>query len=220
MRWNKMVYDHEREERWERWLSIRYFVLVLSFVVCFTASPAVEGGMIEIRATYERAVEQRGRAVTEALDAVEVFLQNNPSDVVATMYRGSLYAMLAGDSFFPWKKIYYLHKGVDLMDSAMERLAYANPHGRDPELEMLLVRGVTNARIPRVFNRSGMARRDLSRIHEHWGFPRLPEKVRAEVLAWIARYAREDGETDRAENAMAEARNLNATVADAVWGGK
>jgi hypothetical protein len=128
--------------------------------------------------------------------------------------------MYAGDSFFPWKKLYYLRKGVDLMDSAMERASDARPHGRDPELEMLLVRAMTNARIPRIFNRAGLARRDLARILEHPDFPAVPEKVRAEVLAWISLYAREDGESVLAEETMAKARALDATTAEAVWGGK
>lgn len=208
----------------KKWLKTKFTVLYLVFVtlvvVFFIAVPAGAGGMMEVREAYEKAAKQRGRAVSEALDTVKVFLQSNPDDVVATMYQGSLYTMLAGDSFFPWKKIYYLRKGVDLMDSAMERLAYAERHGRDPQLEMLLVRAITNARIPRVFNRAGLARRDLDRILEHSGFPALPKEVRAEVLAWFARYAREDGETARAESAMAEARKLNATVAEAVWSEK
>jgi len=176
--------------------------------------------MMDVRESYEIAARQRGRSVVEALEEVDVFLKDNPDDVVATMYQGSLYTMRGGDSFLPWKKLYYLRKGVDLMDSAMERLAKARPHGRDPELEMLLVRAITNARIPRVFNRAGLARRDLASIFEHPGFSTLPERVRAEVLAWIALYAREDGEAKRAEDAIAEARDLDPTAAEAVWRGK
>lgn len=215
-----MIYNRDSKKWLKTKFTVLYLVFVILVVVFFIAVPAGAGGMMEVREAYEKAAKQRGRAVSEALDTVKVFLQSNPDDVVATMYQGSLYTMLAGDSFFPWKKIYYLRKGVDLMDSAMERLAYAERHGRDPQLEMLLVRAITNARIPRVFNRAGLARRDLDRILEHSGFPGLPKEVRAEVLAWFARYAREDGETARAESAMAEARKLNATVAEAVWSEK
>jgi hypothetical protein len=215
-----MIYYREVKKRREASFPMSYLVIVISVVVFFIAVPAGAGGMVEVRESYEKAAKQRGRAVSEALDAVKVFLQNNPDDIVATMYQGSLYTMLAGDSFFPWKKIYYLRKGVDLMDSAMERLAYAERHSRDPQLEMLLVRAITNARIPRVFNRAGLARRDLDRILEHSGFSGLPKEVRAEVLAWIARYAREDGERARAEGVMAKARKLDATVAEAVWSEK
>lgn len=216
-----MIYYREAEKKGKaRLLTMSYLVLVIGIVVFFIAVPAGAGGMVEVRSIYEKASKQRGRSVSEALDAVKMFLQNNPDDVAATMYQGSLYTMLAGDSFFPWKKIYYLRKGVDLMDSAMERLAYAKSHGRDPELEILLIGAITNARIPRVFNRAGLARRDLARILEHPGFSGLPKEVRAEVLAWIARYAREDGERVRAEGAMAKARKLDATVAEAVWSEK
>jgi len=212
-----LIYDYQSEKRREARIPISYLMFLIGVVVIFTTVSAVEGCMMEVRGTYERAVKHRGRTVSEALEAVEVFLQQNPDDVVATMYQGSLYAMLAGDSFFPWKKIYYLRKGIDLMDDSMERLAYARSHGRDPELEMLLVRGITNARIPRIFNRGALARQDLNRIRKHSCFSDLPEKVRAEVLAWIAWYAQEDGKTERAEVAMAEARKLDTTMAEAVW---
>lgn len=175
---------------------------------------------MDVRTSYERAVKERGRAVADSLDEVKTFLKDNPDDVVATMYQGSLYAMSAGDSFFPWKKLYYLRKGIDLMDTAMDRLANVRPHGRDPELEMLLVRAMTNVRIPRVFNRGGLARQDLARITEHPDFSAVPEQVRAEVLAWTAFYARDDGDTTRAEGVMAEARALDAAAAEAVWSGR
>jgi hypothetical protein len=215
-----MTYRREPKRRGEDRFSSWYLMPAVGLVVLFTVVQAGAGGIMDVRAAYERAVNERGGAVTEAIEEVEVFMQDNPDDVVATMYQGSLYTMYAGDSFFPWKKLYYLRKGVDLMDSAMERLAYARPHGRDPELEMLLVRAITNAPIPRVFNRAGLARRDLARIIEHPGFSAVPKEVRAEVLAWIALYARKEGESARAEETMAEARALDTKAAEAVWNEK
>jgi hypothetical protein len=212
-----MIYDLEAGKWKGKGVLITTLVLLTGLFIPFIASQASQEGMMEVRSSYDRAARDRGRAVSDALEVVKAYLQKNPGDVVATMYQGSLFTMLAGDSFFPWKKIYYLRKGVDLMDSAMERLADARSQGRNPELEMLLVRGLTNTRIPRVFNRGGLARRDLNRIRDHSCFSGLPENVRAEVLAWIARYAREDGEAARAEVAMAEARDLDAIVAEDVW---
>lgn len=212
-----MIYHLETEKRLEARYLPSYLALAVGIVLLLAAMPAGAGGIMDVRTSYERAVKERGRAVADSLGEVNAFLKDNPEDVVAIMYQGSLYTICAADSFFPWKKLYYLRKGIDLMDSAMDRLAYATPHGRDPELEMLLVRAMTNVRIPRVFNRAGLARRDLDRIIEHPEFKAVPERVRAEVLAWAAFYAREDGDASRAEDLMVEARALDAAAAEAVW---
>lgn len=198
-----------------RYLNL-YLLLATSIVALQAVIPAAAGGIMDVRAEYERAAKERGHAVADALNQVNMFLKDNSDDVVATMYQGSLYTMCAADSFFPWKKLYYLRKGIDLMDSAMDRLIHATAHGRDPELEILLVRAMTNVRIPRVFNRGGLARRDLDRIIEHPDFIAVPEKLRAEVLAWRAYYAREEGHTARADDLMAEARAIDAEAAEAV----
>ncbi len=215
-----MIYRRGRKKVLKAGLSMSYLALAVCLVVIFTAVRTDAGEIMDVRQAYERAVNERGRAVDEAIEKVKAFLDDNPDDVLAAMYQGSLYTMCARDSFFPWKKLYYLHKGVDLMDSAMERVAEAEPHGRDPELEMLLIRAVTNARIPGIFNRAGLARQDFARIIDHEDFPAVSEKMRAEALAWVALYAREDGETARAEETMAEARRLDAEAAESVWSEK
>lgn len=147
-------------------------------VLAATPLPAVSDPLPEAfstaRAAYQQAVTERGRAVDHALSAVDAYLAAHPEDALALVYRGSLLTLNAAEAFFPWTKLSYLNEGLDLMDTALPRT---------PAVEALVVRGLTNARIPDRFNRAALARQDLAQALAHPDFTTLPEATQAEVTA-------------------------------------
>lgn len=182
------------------------------------AAPAhAKDQFMSLRAQYNTAVAERGDAVQMALGTAEALLKSNPQDAVAQAYKGSLLTMVGGESLMPWNKLKYVNVGLDLMDGAVAAANGAPSHGLDPELEILMVAGFTNSRLPAMFKREPMARQAISRLIKHPAFTTLEPRLQAQSLAIAAAYAKRDGDAATAARLMEQATAADAATARRVF---
>ncbi|MGC2856195.1 hypothetical protein ACM64Y_12040 [Novispirillum sp. DQ9] len=169
-----------------------------------------------VREVYAQARD--GTADPEQARAViEAYLEDHPAQPVATAYLGSVRAMMARDSFFPFTKLNHVTQGLELLDDAVEHLDHAEVTAdHDGRLDVLLVSGLTNAAVPKAFGRRAMAERDLSRARGLPSFHAVPAATKAKVYAWLAVFAapRDAAEADAL---LSLARAEDRAVADALW---
>ncbi len=166
---------------------------------------------------YATAVEERGDAVQRALGTAEAMLKVNTGDSVALAYKGSLLTMVGGDALMPWNKLKYVNVGLELLDEAVAKSSGAPSHGLDAELEIFMVAGFTNARLPAMFKREPLARQNISRLIAHPHFEDLPANLRAQALSIAAAYAMKDGHEDSAKALFEQAKTADAKVAQSVY---
>lgn len=176
------------------------------------ASPALK----EVRDLYYQARDGAAN-LEDAEKALTGFLARHPRHPVATVFLGSVKAMIARDSFFPFKKLAYVNRGTELLDEAVSRLATVEPEAHyDGRIDILMVSGQTNANLPKVFGRRQFAERDLRQVAELPGFAGLPGEARAKVYAWLAVLA---APRDRAEAERLLTKGVAAdrATAEALW---
>lgn len=172
---------------------------------------------MSLRNQYNTAVAERGDSVQRALGTAEALLKSNPNDAVAKAYKGSLLTMVGGDSLMPWNKLKYVNVGLGLMDDALAEMQGAPSHGMDVSLEILMVSGFTNSRLPDMFKRGPLARQQISRLIAHADFSTLEPRLQAQALAIAAAYAKRDGDQAKADNLMVQAKGLDAATARRVY---
>lgn len=157
--------------------------------------------------------------VSAAYGLAEEITKDRPTDPIALVYQGSLATQVARDAFLPWKKLAYLKDGMDMMDRALDLTSRA-PSDPAVVLEVLMVRALSNVRIPTIFGRGAMARSDLNRILSNPVFKDLKAKDQASVYAWLAVYAHRDGQVEKAESHLQKAVATERETADSIWSGK
>jgi hypothetical protein len=130
--------------------------------------------------------------------------------------KGCLIVLKAGTLRNPMRKVDMAEEGLLLMDQAMERAAEAESvAGPGADIEMRLIRALTNAGLPVKFRRNEIVREDLGAILNHPAHVAPAEQARTK--AWLAVTLERDGDTDGAQALLAEARVLDAGIADAAW---
>ncbi|MCX7560545.1 hypothetical protein OS190_13290 [Sulfitobacter sp. F26204] len=192
-------------------------LLLTALLTGATPTFAKDTNYMTLSTQYATAVEERGDAVKRALGSAEAMLKSNASDAVALAYKGSLLTMVGGDALMPWNKLKYVNVGLELLDEAVASSTGAPSHGLDPELEILMVAGFTNARLPAMFKREPLARQIISRLLEHPRFDDLAPELRAQALSIAAAYANKDGNGESAKILLERAKTANAKVAQSVF---
>lgn len=188
-------------------------------VFALTAGPSLsqETQIMTLRTQYITAVAERGDAVQVALGTAESMLSNNPQDAVAKAYKGSLLTIVGAESLMPWNKLKYVNIGLELMDEAMDTTEDTARRDLPADLEVLMVSGFTNARMPEMFKREPLARQNISLLISHPEFGLLEPNLRAQALAIAAAYAHKDGNDQTAASLMEQASAADPDVARSVY---
>lgn len=166
---------------------------------------------------YATAVTERGDSIQRALGTAEAMLKSNADDSVALAYKGSLLTMSGGEALMPWNKLKYVKIGLELLDDAVAQSADAPSHGLNAELEILMVSGFTNSRLPAMFKREPLARQNISRLIMHPDFDELSGELKAQALSIAAAYASKDGNDDSAKELLTRAKAADVKVAQSVY---
>lgn len=164
------------------------------------------------------AAQKDKRNVDAAYETASGALKARPNDPIAMVYKGSLATQIARDAYLPWNKLGYLKLGVDLMDQAMDVILKTKNHNEASELEVRMVRGITNAQIPTTFGRGGVARDDFHYIVSSNGFKSFDPSDKATVYAWLAVFEYRDGQEKQSTTHLQLAQSFNPTVAGTIWG--
>jgi hypothetical protein len=158
------------------------------------------------------------KEVDRTLEVIDNFLVANPDHPIATVMKGCLIVLKAGTLRNPLRKVDLAEEGLLLMDQAMERAAEAESvAGPGADIEMRLIRALTNAGLPVKFRRNEIVREDLGAILNHPLYAHVAPAEQARTKAWLAVTLERDGDTDGAQALLAEARVLDAGIADAAW---
>ena len=177
-------------------------------VALIMATPNARSETLEaLRDLHSKAIADAD-FIEPAMTAVTDILKANPKDAVAEAYRGSLLTLMAREAVLPWNKLNYLHEGIATMDEAAGHLdaPSTGPSSLPADLEIRMVRGITNAMIPASYDRAPFARDDLERVVVHPAFGRLSLANRADAQAWLAVVLARLGKTAQAEEHLAAAR--------------
>lgn len=112
--------------------------------------------MSDLIAAYEAALNGRKGEVAQALEACDEHLVRLPNDREAQLYRGALLVLSGRDATLPWTRARLVREGLALMDEALDRSRAA---GAPPSLRLLVVRALSNARLPRLLRAPRQLRR-------------------------------------------------------------
>lgn len=195
-------------------------VLAATSAPSTSAAPAAAG--TEWTAVHSAYTQARDRgetgAIDQALELADAYVKAHPADGRALTYRGSLAAMRARASLLPWRKLSYLHEGIQQMDDGVERVVRDGKlAGGDVEIDVRMVRGITSARIPRAFGRGGTAVADFRAITSLPRFDQLQPEHRASALAWLAVLAQRQGDEKASTDLLNRARASDARTAQTIW---
>jgi len=151
-----------------------------------------------VREAFE-AARTNNDAIDQAISVVESYLAEHPDHLVATAYLGSLHAMFAGASHFPWIKLKHASTASVMLDSAHERwLAGTNPRSSEElfpgELEILLLRGMAYANFPAFLGKAEVARNCLEEAEKHPAFAAIPASYQALAYAHLTILCHHAGE--------------------------
>lgn len=160
--------------------------------------------------------ERNHDKVSAAYSLAEQTVKARPTDPIALAYKGSLSTQVARDAIFPWTRLTYLRKGIDIMDQAID-LALRAPINPIVVLEVRMVRALTSARIPSIFGRGAVARSDLNHILSNPGFKDMPAHDQASVYAWLAVYAHRASQAEKTEDYLKKAGALDQATASGIW---
>lgn len=154
-------------------------------------------------------VEAGHLKVTDALDALED-LDHDPGDPMALAVRGTLMTMRAAEEWLPYNKLRSVNAGLELLDQATAGIEPSH----DDFLRVYTFAAVANAAVPAFLDRADFARRYFDAVRGHPQFGAMEPQAQARILAWLARL--EGPETGAGGALLAQARALDAAVADAV----
>ena len=146
--------------------------------------------MSDLIAAYEAALNGRKGEVAQALEACDEHLVRLPNDREAQLYRGALLVLSGRDATLPWTRARLVREGLALMDEALDRSRAA---GAPPSLRLLVVRALSNARLPRLLRAPRHALTLLEEISGHAQYAGLPEAIRVETAALIRELAAHGG---------------------------
>ncbi len=151
------------------------------------------------------------------VSVVETHFDTNPGSPLAIVYMGSVRTIQGAKATMPWRKMAYIAEGFDLLDQAVAMLAVRAPRVPDPvAVEVLLVSGITNASVPKLFKRRSAAQANLESLLARPGFEQLDVHSKALIYAWLAVLTSET-QPQKGSTYLAHARLLNQQLADDIW---
>lgn len=160
--------------------------------------------------------------IDRAIDTTSAFLRANGDDLVVMAYYGSLHAMKAGASRFPWDKLRNANIAMGLLDRAFahrhEAGEIANMRDYPADLEILLLRGIAYASFPAFLGRESDARASLEEAIGHRRFAVVPPVYRALVYAHMAVLCHRSRDECRSRTFLENALVEDRPAAQLVWG--
>lgn len=106
------------------------------------------------------------------------------------------------------------------MDYSLEKFENLKDYNPVLLLEAVITRALTNANIPRIFNRSKLAILDLDRAIADKNIINFGNETQAQVYAYAALYAEENGKKDIAQKYLNKARSLNKSITNKIYNDK
>ena len=157
---------------------------------------------------FEQARAGSTAAVGPAQDAFKDLLQTDSSNPLFVAYYGSTFAMRARDGGAPWQKIKWVNEGINNIDHALALLGpqydAKTMRGVPISLETRLVAIATYIPLPSLFNRMGVARRQLSQAMGSPSFASASNELRGRFYYEDALIAHSDGDTEHERRALRE----------------
>lgn len=150
-----------------------------------------------------------GRAYTAGIDAR-----------IADVFRGSLYAKMAGETALPWDKLSRVKKGVALMKSGMASLEGDKSLSGIDLMTLRVTRGITSGYIPTSFQPRSVTIDELDRAIAMNEFALVDKKTEAEVYAILSRAYGETGDPAKETTYRQKAENADPAMATAVFAKK
>lgn len=172
-----------------------------------------------VTAAYSQA-KSKGDSDTieKALDLATQYAEKYPKDGRAMTYRGSLASMKARESILPWRKLGSLNQGVDWMDEGVTMvLKDKELAGGRVELDVRMVRGITSARIPKLFGRGAVARSDFLAVIANPLFNEMNNVNKASAYAWLAVLSHRQSDDAGSNDWLNKARAIDPVTGDAIW---
>lgn len=139
---------------------------------------------------------------------------------IADVFRGSLYAKMAGETALPWDKLSRVKKGVALMKSGMESLAGENSLSGVDLMTLRVTRGITSGYVPTSFQPRSVTIDELDRAIAMKEFALIDKKTEAEAYAILSRAYRETGDAAKETTYRQKAENADPAMATAVFAKK
>lgn len=144
--------------------------LLIALVAAFPAhaelADAAEAGResteipADILAHYTAAADGDSKATEKAYEALTQLRETKPDSALVTTVLGSTEAMMARDSFIPWRQLKYVEKGMARIDKGISMLepddAATTFQGIPITLWVKNTAGCTYVEVPRMFNRLEM----------------------------------------------------------------
>jgi hypothetical protein len=189
------------------------FVMLSVFNVLWAATGAP--GLVDARQAYY-AAKADTKNLEAAVQIVDAFQKDNAMNPMGNIYKGSLRALQARQSVIPWRKMSYIAEGFSLLDKGAEQLSDAGTKtSPDILLEALIISGITNASVPRSYDRDGRARQELEAVIRIPAFQILPKPTQASVYAWLGVLYRSE-QTAQSSRYFELACNLDVQVANEI----
>lgn len=200
------------------------FIKGAIFAYIFMISTTWSGVSVAADSVFSQAVavyhEVVGKDDSDATEkAVNLFnqvLEKTPKEYRALIYMGSLTARQAKLSWMPWSKLKLVNSGIDMMDKGIDAVSAQTT---DPHIliEAHMVRGITSARIPKMFKRYAVATSDFKFIREHPSFAHIGTVNQATVMAFSAVLLHREGAEAEAAKFLDSARGIDKATAEKIW---
>lgn len=129
-------------------------------------------------------------AVEKAFTCFDKLLALDSTNVVALVYRGSLWTLRARDAWWPPTKLKYLKQGGEEMDRAVE-IASDN-------MMVRLIRGINSLSLPEMFSRLDIALEDFITLLKHPEFPNQTRQLKAAIFYYSGVAYKRADEVDKA----------------------
>lgn len=190
---------------------------IMTSIALFANSYAADSRFDQAVVAYQRVIAaDDSDAIEKAITQFDEVLAENPKEYRSLIYKGSLTARSAKSSWMPWKKLKLANTGIDMMDKGIDALK-TNTTDAHLLIEGHMVRGITSARMPKMFKRYAIAGSDFKFIREHAAFSKMGLVNQATVMAFSAVLAhRAEAEGD-AVKFLDAARKLDSGTAEKIW---
>lgn len=197
---------------WHRTL-VRAAQALMLMVLLAASAAAPASTLAQVRNAM--AALRAGTLHPEAAAAIaQDYLDAQGPSPLAMAYLGSVRTFQSAQASAPWRRLHYMGQGLKLLDRSVARATGAAA-SEPAATEALLVAGVTNAAVPRVFKRRDEAVACLERLVAQPAFLGMSPANQALAHAWLAVLTRA-GQADRSATHRAEAYRLDPHIADSV----
>jgi hypothetical protein len=190
--------------------------ILMASALLLVGGTAAATNLAEVRTAFN-GLRDGNVSPDAAVAVVEAYRRDNPVSPLAIAYMGSVRAIQGSKATMPWRKMSYIGEGFNLLDQAAAMLASSSPEMRDAvAVEVLLVCGMTNISVPKVFKRRVAAQANLETLLAQPGFEQLDEQTQALVYAWLAVLTSEK-QPPKSASYLANARRLDQPLSEEIW---